>query len=120
MKKWNRALGALVLTVALVGCGGGSDELAVEVPEGVSLCDVYTDTYQPILLSPIAFGEDGWEDQANELVAQAQLLEQLAPPEQADNAKANVGYFQAQADVVSASEFVAGSNEFNAYIGSTC
>ena len=110
---------ALVLAGALAGCGG-SDEAAVEVPEGATLCGVYTESYQPILTSPIAFGEDGWEEQANELVAHAKLLEQLAPADQADNAKANVGYFQAQADVASASEFVAGSNDFNTYLGSTC
>ncbi|MEZ5376022.1 MAG: hypothetical protein R2733_05860 [Acidimicrobiales bacterium] len=120
MNKCRSGLASLLAVSALTACGGGSDEASVAVPEGATLCSVYTDSYEPILSAPTAFGEDGWEDEAKQLVDLAKQLEQLAPAEQADNATANVGYFQALADVKSASEFVPGSNDFNSYLRSSC
>ena len=90
------------------------------VSDGATLCGVYTDEYRVVLDSPTPFGEDGWEDEAQELVRLAEVLEQLAPADQSANAAANVGYFQALADVESASELVADSNTFNVYLVETC
>jgi hypothetical protein len=126
---------AVITALATAACGGADDttstadpivtesardETAVDVPEGATLCGVYTDEYQVLLDSPTPFGEDGWEDEAQELLRLAAVLEQLAPDEQAANAEANVGYFQALADVESASEFIEGSNAFNLFLIETC
>lgn len=116
----------LIMTMFVVGlaaCGGDDDDAAggpVVVPDGATLCGTFNDDYFPILTSPTAFGEDGWEDEAAELVRLSQILEQLAPADQADNAAANVDYFEALAAVESASAFVPGSNAFNEFLVGTC
>lgn len=108
--------------VGVAACGDDDDGAAgpASVPEGATLCGVANDDYFPILDSPTPFGEEGWEAEAAELVRLAQILEQLAPADQAANAADNVGYFEALAAVESASEFVPGSNEFTAYLRTTC
>lgn len=118
---------AVVTALAATACGGSDDSTAdttndttVEVPDGATLCGVYTDEYKVIVDSPTPFGEDGWEDEAQELLRLAGVLEQLAPADQAADASANVGYFQALADVESASESIEGSNAFNLYLVETC
>ncbi len=118
--KTTTALGAFFAACSLAACGSGDDEASVDIPDGATLCGVYAEVYQPILSDPTAFGEDGWEDEAGELLAQSRVLAQLAPADQAENADANVAYFQALADIESAADHVAASNEFNTYLRTTC
>ena len=144
-----RAVAAVAVALALTGltaCGGSDDSSQstdtdqdsntdqstdtdqdsdgrsspAGVPDDATLCAIYINEYKVILDSPTPFGEDGWEDEAQELVRLAGTLEELAPADQAANAAANVGYFQALADVESASEFVADSNAFNASLLEAC
>ena len=58
---------AVVTALAATACGGSDDSTAdttndttVEVPDGATLCGVYTDEYKVIVDSPTPFGEDGW------------------------------------------------------------
>ena len=112
---------ALTAAAALAGCGGGDDATAAaEVPEGATLCGVYAEDYQPILTNPTAFGEEGFEEEAQELVTLAQQLEALAPADVAEDAADNTGYFRALANTESASDFVSGSNAFNQYLAEEC
>ncbi len=114
------AFGAILAACALTACGSDDDDASMGVPDGATLCGVYAEDYRPILNDPTPFGEDGWEEEAQALLAQAQVLERLAPTDQAENADANVAYFQALADIESATDHVAASNEFNAYLRTTC
>ena len=126
-----RLSGAVIVAALITGACGGSDESSsdsagtdappgVEVPDGATLCGTYADEYKVILDGPTVFGEDGWDAEAQELVRLATILQQLAPADQAANAAANVGYFQALADVESAGEFVDGSNAFNFFLIEDC
>ena len=130
-----RSVAAAVAVIALLSACGSDDSGepsdaaqnaqsddggGVEVPQGATLCSVYAGEYRSILDNPTPFGEDGWDDEAAELVELAMVLEELAPPEQAGPAEANVSYFQALANVESASEFVPDSNAFNLHLAETC
>ena len=133
---------AIVAASSLAACGGGSDDAdagtdtvavtgtgavpegdpvaTVAIPEGATLCGVYLEEYKPILDTPIAFGEDGWEAEAAELVRISTIMAQLAPEEQRADADDNVRYFVALAEVSSADRYIEGSNAFNLYAIETC
>ncbi|MEZ5229812.1 MAG: hypothetical protein R2710_25070 [Acidimicrobiales bacterium] len=69
-------------------------------------------------MRPTAFGEDGWEDEAKQLVDLAKQLDSW--PRRTSRQRRRRTWAQALADVKSASEFVPGSNDFNSYLRSSC
>jgi len=123
MKNSSRSmLCAVALAAAFTGCGSdeNAQEGAADIPEGATFCDVYNDQYNPILSSPTAFGEDGFEAESEELVRIARALQELSPPELADSAAANVGYHEAARDVESVAAFVDGNLEVYMYALDNC
>lgn len=107
--------GAALAATTLTACGSGDDDEAIAVPEGADFCSVFNDEYLPIVRSPTAFGEDGFDEETDELIRLARILEQVSPEELSGAAAQNVGYYEAIGNTESVADFVDGNLELFTY-----
>lgn len=107
-----------VLAVALGGCG--DDGAEIEVPEDATFCSVFSGEYRTAVNDAVPITDDRFGERTAAIVAWAEVLVDLAPPELASEAADNLSYHQAQAAVESAAEFIPGSNAMHAWANSNC
>ena len=109
----------LVAAVAISACGGG-ESVAVDVPDDATFCSVFLGEYKAALSDALPATDDGFGAASARLNAWAEVLVSLAPEEIGVQAKDNLLYHQAQADLLSAAAFIAGSNEMHAWANANC
>ena len=109
----------LVAAVAISACGGG-ESVAVDVPDDATFCSVFLGEYKAALSDAVAATDAGFDAASARINAWAEVLVSLAPEEIGVQAKDNLLYHQAQADLLSAAAFIPGSNEMHAWANATC
>ena len=109
----------LVAAVAISACGGG-ESVAVDVPDDATFCSVFLGEYKAALSDAVAVTDAGFDAASARINAWAEVLVSLAPEEIGVQAKDNLLYHQAQADLLSAAVFIAWSNEMHAWANANC
>jgi hypothetical protein len=114
-------LGGLILVTAMAApaCGGG-DSVAVAIPDDATFCSVFLGEYTAALSDAAPATDDGFGAASGRITAWAEALVSLAPGEIGDQAKDNLLYHQAQAELRSAAEFIPGSIEMHAWANANC
>lgn len=114
---------SLVVVLVAGACGddsGRAPTVTAQVRAGAAFCSVYAIEYKGALNAAVPATHPGFDEAAQAIVAWANVLDDLALPEVVAQAKDNVRYHQAQADKVSAADFIPGSNAMHAWAAENC